>query len=164
MKNNEIKTAESLSISDLKKHPVWEFVNIDEIGETAVRPIKKLPSKSTVGRLIGVEVVLANGVKQWSMLGNVKSANPTLNQHFITLSVLRQGKWFHLSRYHDIEYSKFGPSKLAAFLHLNVDEVFPISYDITHLVEGDSAVLIGKILEEPKEKLSRAQIIGLAVP
>ena len=37
------KPVESLQVSDFVAHPVWEFVNDDALGETAVRPVQKLP-------------------------------------------------------------------------------------------------------------------------
>jgi hypothetical protein len=164
MKKLEFKKAELLTTADLQQAPVWEFVNDDELGETAMRPIKKLPVKNLAGRLVGTEVRLANGSKVWGLLGNVKVANPKLNEHFITLSVERDGTWFTMARYHDIERNEHGPQALAEFLGLRVDEVFPISYDISRFSLGDPAALVGTIEKEPREKLTRAQIIGLAVP
>ena len=69
-----------------------------------------------------------------------------------------------LSRYFDVDYSENGPEALARFLGLDVDEVFPISYDITRYADGNRASLVGSILKEPREKLTRAQLIALAVP
>jgi hypothetical protein len=164
MKKLEFKKAELLTTADLQQAPVWEFVNDDELGETAMRPIKKLPVKNLASRLVGTEVRLANGNKVWGLLGNVKVTNPKLNEHFITLSVERDGIWFTMARYHDIERKERGPQALAKFLRLRIDEVFPISYDISRFSLGDPAALVGTLDKEPQEKLTRAQIIGLAVP
>jgi hypothetical protein len=57
-----------------------------------------------------------------------------------------------------------GPEALAQFLGLEVDEVFPISYGIRSAVKGDEAVLQGQIRKAPRERLSRAEIIAIAVP
>ena len=69
-----------------------------------------------------------------------------------------------MARYHDFDASERGPQVLAAFLGLPIKEVFPISYDISRFSLGASAALVGTIEQEPREKLTRAQIIGLAVP
>jgi hypothetical protein len=43
MSIREIKSVLSLQVSDLEKHPVWQFVTDDEGDETAVRPVNRLP-------------------------------------------------------------------------------------------------------------------------
>jgi hypothetical protein len=37
------KSVLSLQVSDLEKHPVWQFGTDDEGDETAVRPVNRLP-------------------------------------------------------------------------------------------------------------------------
>ena len=76
----------------------------------------------------------------------------------------RGGKWFTLSRYHDFDYSQSGPEALSNFLRMDVDQVFPISYDLRPFAKGDAGALVGKIAKEPREKLTRSQIIAMAVP
>jgi hypothetical protein len=56
-----IKPAESLTVADFEAHPVWEFLNDDEIGETMVRPVEKLPVETLDNRIVGTQVRLANG-------------------------------------------------------------------------------------------------------
>jgi hypothetical protein len=154
-----------LNVADLNAYAVWEYANEDEKrGETAVRPVKKTPVKNLAGRLVGTQVRLANGTDVWALIGNVDASNPRLTQHFLTLSVLRNGRWFSMARYHDFDSNERGPQALATFLGLRLDEVFPISYDISRFCVGTSAALIGTIEKEPPEKLTRAQIIALAVP
>jgi hypothetical protein len=36
-----IKPVESLTVADFRAHPVWEYLNDDEIGETFVGPVKE---------------------------------------------------------------------------------------------------------------------------
>lgn len=158
------KQIEGLTIADLKAFPVWQYVNSDERGETAVRPVKKTPVKSLTARVVGSQVRLGNGTNVWAIIGNVDVNNPRLTQHFLTLSVFRDGRWFTMARYHDIDANERGPGALAAFLGLRIDEVFPIAYDISCFSIGDPAALTGRIEKEPSEKLTRAEIIALAVP
>jgi hypothetical protein len=42
--------------------------------------------------------------------------------------------------------------------------VFPISYDLRRYVRGDSPALYGTVRKDPIERLSRTEIIRLAVP
>src|SRR6202035_5363371 len=116
-----IKPAESLTVADFKANPVWEFLNDDEIGETMVQPVEKLPVESLDNRLIGTQVRLANGLQVWALIGNFDATHPRAIQHFLTLSIDRNGEWFYLARYHDIGFPAEGPEALARFLDLGVD-------------------------------------------
>ncbi|MFZ6736048.1 hypothetical protein ACO0LG_29280 [Undibacterium sp. Ji42W] len=159
------KKAETLTIADLEKYPVWQYTNSQEkIGETVVRPIKRIPVKSLTGKLVGTKVRFANGTDTWALIGNVDANNARLTQHFLTLSIFNADKWFTLARYHDIERERFGPEALEMFMGLDVNQIFLITYDISRCCTGDSKSLIGTIEKEPEEKLTRAEIIALAVP
>lgn len=157
------KQVDELTADDFRSAPVWEYVNNDEAGECTVRPVRKLPVKDLNNRLVGVEIKLNCGNTFYGMLGNIDAQNPKNNEHFLTISIERKGKWFHLARYHDWDHSKKGPIALAKFLKLDVDDVFPIRYDIRPVVEGNPKSLADKIEIEPRKKLSRSEIIALAV-
>jgi hypothetical protein len=156
-----IKPAESLTVADFRDHPVWEYLNDDEIGETMVQPVEKLPVESLDNRLVGTQVRLANGLQVWGLFGNFDVTNPRATQHFLTLSIERGGKWFYLARYHDIGFPAEGPEALARFLGLHVDDVFPISVDARRYVRGDPKALTAIVLKEPREKLTRAELWAL---
>jgi hypothetical protein len=160
MKKKTVKAIESLQATDLEEIAVWEFARA---GRTEVKPVKPVPVRSLKNRVVGTQVRLANGTTVWGIIGNIEPCDDLKTIHFLTLSVLREGVWFTLARYHDLDYSDRGPEALARFLGLSVDEVFPISYDISHVVLGDSRSLAGTILRQAREKLTRAQIIQLAV-
>ena len=162
--NEEHKPIEQLQVADLRSHPIWQYVNTDAAGETNVQPVRRIPVESLTGKLVAVQVCLANGNLFWGLIGNLDPKHPQLSQHFLTLSVEYSGKWFALSRYHDPDYTTNGPSALTRFLGLDIDQVFPISYDVTRYVKGDPSALSGKIFKEPRERLTRAQIIAMAVP
>lgn len=157
------KTAESLTIRDLETHPVWEYVNEDAAGETAVRSVRSLPARTLDGRLAGTRVRLVNGTSLWALIGNVDVRDARLTEHFLTLSLLWHGRWLTLARYHDFDYADRGPEALASSLGLDVDEVFPITYDLTGIAEGDPTAITGAIPKEPRERLTKAEIIALAV-
>lgn len=160
----ESKRVSDLSAADLVARPVWKYSREDDEGEPMVRPVARLPVPSLAGKLVGTKVRLGNGTEVWALIGNIDSQNRRLNQHFVTVSIERDGRWFHLARYHDYDYVERGPEQLAAFLGTDVDAVFPIEYDVTPYAVGDAEALTGVIGKEPEERLTRAQIIALAVP
>ena len=164
MSNADYKNVEALTAQDLEHAPVWRFVHAPALGDTVVGPVKRLPVQDLTGKIVGSRVRLANGTSRWAMLGNVGVDKPEMTEHWLTLSLEDQGRWFHLARYHDPAYERFGPQALAAFLGLPVEEVFPISYDITAVVNGPPAALKGTVEKEPKVRLARAQIVRMAVP
>jgi hypothetical protein len=157
----EMKPVESLTLADLQANPVWKYTNNDEMGETSVRPVKKLPVANLAGKIIGTQVRLSSGLVVWALVGNIDSNNKRLNKHFVTLSLERDGKWFHLARYHDFDFTTRGPEQLAQFLGLPVNDIFPIVYDARKFSQGNPDALTDAIEKEPQEKLSRAEIIKL---
>jgi hypothetical protein len=162
--NRHIKNVEDLSIRDLESFPVWEFLNMDDqFGEMAVRPVKKIPTESLGGRLVGTRVRLSNGSDLWAIISNVDADDPRSTRHFLTISLFHEGKLFHLARYHDFWALDHGPKALAAFLRLPVRDVFPISYDLSRFALGDPTALVGSIPEKPEERLSRDEINALAI-
>jgi hypothetical protein len=164
MSTREAKPILSLQISDLEKHPVWQFVTNDEADETAVRPVKRLPVSSLLGKVVGSRVRLANGNYVWALIGNLDTKNARMNEHFVTLIFERNGEWFELERYFDPKYRQRGPTALARFLGLSVDDIFPISYDLRKHVKGNPAALSGSVLREPRVRLTRQELIAMAVP
>ena len=159
-----VKPIDSLQVADLQAHPVWQYTNREGGDETFVRPVKRVPVANLSGKVIGTQVTFASGQRAWALIGNVDPTNVRLTEHFITLSVERDGRWFTLSRYHDFDYAENGPEALSRFLGLPIHDVFPIAYDIQEYAEGDLAALSGQIRKEPRERLSRAEIIAMAVP
>jgi hypothetical protein len=160
----KLKPIESLTVADLAADPIWEYTNRDGPGETFVRAIKKTPVQTLRGRVIGTQVRLANGTQVWALIGNIEVKNPRLTEHFLTLSVEHAGKWFDLARYHDYDYSDRGPEALSRFLGLKIDDVFPLQFDVRRHAHGDPTALANSILKDPRERLSRSDIVALAVP
>ena len=149
-----IKPAGSMMVADFEPHPVWEFLNDDEIGETMIRPVEKLPVETLDNRVVGTQVRLANNSEVWGYFGNFDVKNPRATQHFLDISIERDGKWFDLARYHDFDFTSRGPEALARFLGLSVDDVFPITVDVRRYVRGDPAALIAIVRKEPQERLT----------
>jgi hypothetical protein len=154
---------ESLQVSDFVLNPVWEYTNDDEFGETAVCPITQIPAKDLDGKIVGTQVVLANGNRVWASISNIEARNPRSTEQFLTLSVGHNGTWFNLARYHDLDYGERGPNELARFLGLPVDEVFPIHYDVRRYAIGNPTALAGQVLKEPRQRLSPNELVALAL-
>ena len=77
----------------------------------------------------------------------------------MTLTVFSGDRRFYLARYHDIGRLENGPGRLAAFLQLPIDQVFPISYDVRASCVGNPASLRGIIRAEPRDRLTREEIL-----
>jgi hypothetical protein len=53
---------------------------------------------------------------------------------------------------------------LATWLNLAVEDVFPIHFNLQGIIEAPSEKLRGVVPDEPRKRLSRAEVIALAVP
>ncbi len=159
------KPISKLTIEDCIDFPIWEFTNQDDVDddETWVMPVRKLPVTSLSNRLVVTKVCLNNGDKIWCVLSNVTLNSLVHTKHFITIWVFYQNNWFELARYHDVDYGRRGPDALASFMGLSVDEVFPISYNISNLAVGIPDVVRGIIPVDVPGKLSDSELIDMAV-
>lgn len=151
-----------LKIEDFERFPIWEFSDNENLG-LMVHPVEDLPVSTMSGRMVGTKVVLANGRIVWALISNIEVAHRLSTEHFLSLSVNIDGRWHHLSRYHDPDYSRNGPEALAKALGLDVDEVFPIEYDVSSHIVGDTGALIGTIPKNPKKRLEDDELINLAL-
>jgi hypothetical protein len=121
----------ALTPADLDEHPVWEFKFRRSESEPRVAPLTAIPTTKLTGRLFATRFLLANGQVVPGFVASLDEANGALNRHLATFSFFDKGRWFHLARYHDVDYDDRGPDALAAFLGAPPDEVFPMTFDIT---------------------------------
>jgi hypothetical protein len=165
LRSIQTKSVEELAVSDFVSSPVWQYVNDESsFGETALQPIKQIPVAHLTGRLVGSKVRLANGSETWAVIGNVDATNPRSTKHFLVISVLHNGHCFSMARYHDFDWNVQGPDAVAGFLGLQIDEVFPITYDLRRVCHGDPDALCGVIEKNPNERLTPEELMSLAVP
>lgn len=158
------RPVEEITYEDWIKYPLWEFISESEFqDETYMLPSIQLPVENFDGRLLSCPIILSNGQVCHGLLGNINTTNTEFNPHLITLSFVIPDGRFNLARYHDYDYHQNGPESLAEFLGLPISEIFPISYAF------DPSILIGatgitEYLDQvPEKKLSRAEIIELAL-
>ncbi len=161
--NMKTRSLASLTPADLSASPVWEFSSFSN-DDTLVRPLPVGTVQHLSGRLVACEIALANGESRWGLLGNLDPTAPELNEHFATLSVYEKGSWFHLARYHDPDYLDRGPAQLAEVLGLPLQSVFPISFDLANALPRHLGTVEGTFLAQPRRRLSREELIALAVP
>ena len=156
----------SVPIEELLRVGVWKFPSeAPQRDETWVEPVPKVPVSTLAGRIAALRVRLADDTLSPAILGNIDLRNPVLSQHFRTLTLIGRGTaWFDLARYHDSDYDSRGPGALADFLGLPLSAVFPISYDLSGLVLGSAACVLGQIPAEPENRLTKAELIAMAVP
>jgi hypothetical protein len=143
------KPADQLTIEGMRTHAVWEFdlggESDEDRDETWVVPVLDLPVDTLDNRFVTTQAILSNGDKVWVAIGNLDVKSPRKTAIFVTLSVVTETAKFHLARYYDPWYEEEGPSALAVFLGLSMNEVFPVRYDLTPFVSGDPAVVRGEI-------------------
>ena len=163
MDTNESKLFSLIGISDLERHPVWESILDDEADELSVFPVRLLPVADLEGRFVGTRMHLANGDLHWAMLFYLDANDSRKTEQFLCLRIERNGKWFDLARYWDVDYQRSGPEALADFLGLPLEEIFPIRYDVREYSMGDPAALAGEVPKEPRERLPADVIIKMAV-
>lgn len=94
------KEVDALREKDVRRYPVWEFVEDDPTSDTLVTPVSEpLPLKHLDGRLVCTEVILADGHRVPAIMSNIRPRHAVITRHFVTLTVLVGGKHYHLSRY-----------------------------------------------------------------
>ncbi len=158
------KPIEKLTIKDLKSCAVWEFLpESPSRDETWVRPVESLPVADLGGKVVGTQVQLNDGTETWAQLGNVDVDGPKRTALFLTVAIKVTGGWFHLARYFDFDFDDRGPSQLATALDKDVDDIFPINYDIRNAAIGELGSVCGTIRKSPKFRLSQQEIMAMAV-
>src|SRR5437016_2287797 len=98
------KAIADLTVEDLSRHPIWDYFE-DRKGRIVVVPVRQTPVRSLRGRLLGCQVALGDGQKQWATLSNIHLKNQSATSQFLTLAITKNGKWFHLARYFDVDYA-----------------------------------------------------------
>lgn len=160
------KPVDGLTVSDLKRHPVWKYLLSKESSydETWVTPVKTLPVKDLGNRVVGTEFTMACGDHIYGFMGSVHLNHLKKHQQFMGLTVFKgESEQFHLGRYFDVDYANHGPAALADFLGRSINEIFPLSYDLSSVAWGNSEVIQGSIPADPIERISEDERIDLAL-
>ena len=159
------KRAPELTVEDFERFPIWRYTDADEVDmdETVASPVTELPVSDLMSCLVGTRVRFNNGKAVSAFLANLSLDNPLKTKHLLATAISWQNTWFHLSDYFCADYEKNGPRSLAELFGLQVEEVFPIRYDISSLAVGPEDVVKGEIPAEPDVRLTSEQRIRLIV-
>ena len=157
------KSFSALTVDDIKECPTWRFTNSSPDDELEIEPVYDRPCTDTRGLIVGCQVGCADGSDVWALLQNVDPFRPERNEHFLTATIDCHDRWFSLARYHDIDVDERGPVALAGVVGKQLVQLFPMSFDIRKEVGFDAPGLVGAIDAEPRTRLSRKEIISLAV-
>ena len=162
---NAVRTPSKIGPKVLAKHPVWEFLNDDEhpAGDTAMRPVEKLPVDRFEGRLFGTIVTLADGSHLPAAISDLAFGPKKYRHHFRSLTLFAKGRRFHLAKYFQVWYDDEGPDALAAFLKKKRADVFPISYDLSTLARGPADVVRGVFETKISNPMPRDQLMKILV-
>lgn len=158
-----VKSFPSLTVEDIKKCPTWRFTNRNLDDDLEIESVLERPCTDVRSLIVGCQLRLADGVCVWGLLQNVDPTTPSRNDHFLTATIDCNCQWFPLARYHDVDVNERGPLALSHALGKDISSIFPLSYDIRSEVGFDAAGLVGSICIEPHARLSRKEIIELAL-
>ncbi len=150
------KKISELTVADLKRQPVWRFVSVSS---TEVVPVETLPPRSFESLVIGAEVQLADESWVWALLQNFSLSGAAVNDHFLNLTFDIQGSWFVLARYHDPWIESHGPQKLAQLLNRNLEQIFPIRFDLRKTLKSLDSAFVSEVKMEPDVELTRDQVM-----
>jgi hypothetical protein len=140
------KNMEELTPDDYLAFPVWEFaLDMEDVDDLAMRPVAKLPVDDLANRLVGTKVHLANGDHLWASLSNIKLDDSAKTRRILAAAFYLNGEWIYLARPQDPNQENYGPAALARKIGLPVDQVFPISYDVSKCCIGDENAIRGLI-------------------
>lgn len=165
MKAVDVRTPGQIGPKVLERHPVWEFLNEDEHpkGDTAMRPVTRLPVTDLGGTVFGTTVTLADGTRCPAMIGDLDVRSKKYRHHFRSLTIFAKGKRFHLAKYFQAWYETKGPDGLARFLGKRKKDVFPIAYDLSALVKGPKDVVRGTFEVKVSDPIPRAKLMDIII-
>ncbi|MFN7733469.1 MAG: hypothetical protein ACK5OB_16350 [Pirellula sp.] len=157
-----MKAVDTLTQHDLEKHRVWRFANNRE--EWTLKPVTRLPCVDLKNKVASTKLMFADGSVHWGLVGNFDVEDRASNEHFLTVSILHEGRWFHLARYFDHDFSERGPEALAAFFSKSMDEIFPISGSLAGLLAASANDLELIVPAKPSKMLRLEELMAMAVP
>jgi hypothetical protein len=157
------KCFHDLTVADVTNYPIWRFTNANPDDDHEIETVNEHSFRNLSGLIIASEVEFGDSSKHLALHQNVSLGGQKVNDHFLSLTVNRDGDWFPLARYHDVSIEKYGPRHLADFMGKAVSDVFPIKYDLREVLNSDSARLVGFVRETPLSPLTDDELISLSL-
>lgn len=157
------KNFNDLCVNDILEHPIWRFTNNNPQDELEIEAIDGSNLTDLGGVTLSSKVTFADGSSQLALFQNVSLAGQKVNDHFLSLTIEKDGEWFPLARYHDVAFDRHGPLQLSSFVGKKVQDVFPIEYDLREILKSHASRLVGVVHAEPPVRLTDEQLISLAL-
>lgn len=158
------KLVHELNTRDFLDSPVWRYSD-DEFGELVVEPIGSYPVQTLENSVVGVRATFANGLKLWVLFANFDLNDVKKNRHFLSVTFFDDEEQIYtFPRYFDVGFDSAIQTELSDILQMGVEDIFPISYDLTSIASGDPSILLGSFRLVPEtERLTETELIELAV-
>ena len=161
------KDVGGLTPRDFAKFPVGEYVLATEWipwrDETWVKPVTHLPVDSLANRLVGTTLSLANRQRFFGVLSNISVRHVRATRQFIGVEIFHERKSYALQRAQSPMIPYLNAAGLADALGLRIEQVFPISYDLSGIAVGDAEIIKGSIEAEIPEELTEEARMKLIV-
>jgi hypothetical protein len=153
-------TIESITWKSFEDYPVWEWdLGIDD--DSTLFPITDYPVSYLEGRIIGIPCQLHNGKSINCILQSVEIGSPHKTEQFLNLYAIIGVRKIRLLRYFDVGASDDPGKDFASEISVNVDEVFPIKWDVQkHVTKGLNG-RSGLITRFPTRRLDEQQRMNL---
>ncbi len=145
---------------DFRAHPVWRLVESSE-GDTLASPVHDLPLATLDNCVVGTDVLLADGSSHFAVLANVSALSALSTEQFLTATFFLNGGRWVLARYFDDDWDHQGPLAFAKRLGRQVDQIFPVTYDLSMHCSSRAWSLKGMIEAVPRASLSEAERLDL---
>jgi hypothetical protein len=139
-----MKAVTEISTTDLAEHPIWEYCDSTNEDGYALVPLTDLPVDSLDQRIVGTRVTLGNGTMLWAVLSGGDLSLPTFVEEDSGLILYVDDERVSLGSAWERELPGYGAGDLCRKLGLTMEEVFPITFDVSHLVTGDRPALRGQ--------------------
>jgi hypothetical protein len=156
------KIMSELRINDFMKYPVWEW-DLRSDTDCTIKSIDKYPVSEMSNRIVGTYCKTNSNDEIFCVISNIDLEDPKATDLFITISVMEEDREFYLARYFDVDYDRNGPESLSKWLNKKMEDIFPISWDISKIVSGKSIVKRGIINSIIKNKLTEEEIMKFSL-
>jgi hypothetical protein len=123
--------------------------------------VRRLPVRCLGNRVAATTLSLSNGQRLFGTLDNVSLDHPPATRQFIGVSLYVGGNDLQLQRAQTPTFPCVNAPGIVRALGLRVEDVFPLSYDLTGLAVGHAEVIRGTIPAERPERLSGEDELAL---
>lgn len=165
-KNEAIKLTD-LRPADVERAWLWQFVPAGDDGVLRLKPVKAgRTAKKFHARDVGAMVELADGSRMPALIEGISLDVPEFSRHNRQLILwIEDHGWFALAQYfvNDDVQAERGPHVLCGLLKKDVEQVFPIRFDISARSDIPAACLAGAFEPAPAWGLPQEEVMGLLV-